>query len=267
MASFAMVFAGAPLFMWVYAVRTAVFICNISASFYSKQGIWSTPYMLIHGESFPDSSIVVPFGCAVLVLRDSDDRAKFANRAVLMVFVHYSEDHPLFTYAVYSPRTKRILHRQDVIFLTSVFPMRAARVDSGLGPAGEALTLFRSPPSLLESCPAELSFGNWGVHDPLPDYDDDVSDFTLSAPYGNFVEVPEEVSGVPVHNPHHPSFPVSSVLVPVSAAPSLPVGMVDQPPSRSVSLPSGIAEPATTAAPTRALQEIEDPPPPTINAN
>ncbi len=52
-------FAGAPLFMWVYAVRTAVFICNISASFYSKQGIWSTPYMLIHGESFPDSSIPV----------------------------------------------------------------------------------------------------------------------------------------------------------------------------------------------------------------
>jgi hypothetical protein len=111
MASFAMVFAGAPLFMWVYAVRTAVFICIISASFYSKQGIWSTPYTLIHGESFPDSSIVVPFGCAVLVLRDSDDRAKFVNRTVLMVFAHYSEDHPLFTYAVYSLRTKRILHR------------------------------------------------------------------------------------------------------------------------------------------------------------
>jgi hypothetical protein len=97
MASFAMVFSGAPLFMWVYAVRTAVFVCNISASYYSKQGIWSTPYMLIHGESFPDSSIVVPFGCAALVLRDSDDRAKFANRAVLMIFAHYSEDHPLFT--------------------------------------------------------------------------------------------------------------------------------------------------------------------------
>ncbi len=80
--------------------------------------------------------MVVPFGCAVLVLRDSDDRAKFANRAVMMLFAHYSEDHPLFTYAVYSPRTKRLLHRQDVIFLTSVFPMRAARVASGLGPDG-----------------------------------------------------------------------------------------------------------------------------------
>jgi hypothetical protein len=121
--------------------------------------------MLIHGESFPDSSIVVPFGCAVLVLRDSDDRAKFVNRAALMIFVHYSEDHPLFTYAVYSPRTKRVLHRQDVIFLTSVFTMRSARVESGLGPAGETLTLFRSPPSMLEQCPEDLSFEDWGVHD------------------------------------------------------------------------------------------------------
>jgi hypothetical protein len=90
MASFAMVFSGAPLFMWkIFAVRTAVFIANISASYYSKRGIWSTPYMLIHGESFPDASIVVPFGCAVLVLRDADERAKFTNRAVMMIFAVY----------------------------------------------------------------------------------------------------------------------------------------------------------------------------------
>ncbi len=160
MASFAMVFAGAPLFMWTFAIRTAVFISNISASYYSKQGLWSTPYMLINGESFPDASVVVPFGCAVLVLRDSDDRAKFKNRAVMMIFVHYSDDHPLFTFAVCSPRTKRILHRQDVIFLTSVFPMRSARVASGLGPDGDTLTVFRSPPSVLDGCSSELSFGD-----------------------------------------------------------------------------------------------------------
>ena len=122
MASFAMVFAGAPLFMWIFAIQTAVFISNISASYYSRQKIWSTPYALLHGESFPDASIVVPFGCAVLVLRDSDDRPKFQNRAAMMIFVHYSIDHPLFTYAVYSPRTKRVLHRQDVIFPHVGFP-------------------------------------------------------------------------------------------------------------------------------------------------
>ena len=73
------------------------------------------PHSLIHGEAFPDASVVVPFGCAVLVLRDSDERAKFKNRAVMMLFAHYSEDHPLFTYAVYSPRTKRLLHRQEMM--------------------------------------------------------------------------------------------------------------------------------------------------------
>jgi hypothetical protein len=227
MASFAMVFAGAPLFMWIFAIRTAVFISNISASYYSKQGIWSTPYTLIHGEPFPDASLVVPFGCGVLVLRDSDDRPKFKNRAALMIFVYYSTDHPLFTFAVYSPRTKRVLHRQDVLFLTSVFPMRSARVASGLGPEGDSLTVFRSPPSVLDGCPTELSFGDWSVSDSLPPYDDDVTGFDLSPRYESLVEVPEVLEGVPVTNPSHPSFPSSSVLVPISAATSLSGALFD----------------------------------------
>jgi hypothetical protein len=196
------------------------FISNISASYYSKQKIWSTPYFLIHGEHFPDASVVVPFGCAVLVLRDSYDRAKFKNRAVMMLFAHYSEDHPLFTYAVYSPRTKRIIHRQDVIFLTSVFPVRAACVASGMGPEGDSLTVFLSPPSLLDGCPADLSFGDWCVHDSLLLYDDDVTGFPLCPPYASLVEHPSALEGVPVFRPCYPSFPLSSVLVPVPAAPS-----------------------------------------------
>jgi hypothetical protein len=48
----------------------------------------------------------------------------------------------LFTYAVYSPRMKRVVQRQDCIFLTSVFPMRAAQVDSGLSPDSDALFVF-----------------------------------------------------------------------------------------------------------------------------
>jgi hypothetical protein len=79
----------------------------------------------------------------------------------MMIFFHYSDDGPLFTYAVYSPQTKRVLHRQDVIFLTSVFPMRAARTASGLGLDGDSLKVFRSPPSMLDGCPDELSFGTW----------------------------------------------------------------------------------------------------------
>ena len=94
MASFAMVYSGAPLFMWIFATKTAVFVNRICASYYSKRQTWATPYELVCGEPFPDASIVVPFGCAVLVLRNSDDRPKFTNRCTMMVFVHYSDDHP-----------------------------------------------------------------------------------------------------------------------------------------------------------------------------
>ncbi len=181
--------------------------------------------------------MVVPFGCATLVLRDVDERAKFTNRAVLMIFVHYSTDHSLFTYALYSPRTKRILHRQDVIFLTSVFPTRSARVISGMGPDGDTLKVTRSPSSILHECPTDLSFGTWTVTDALPPYDDDVHGFDLSAPYRSIVEIPENLEGVPVHIPDHPCFPSSSVVVPIPAAPSPSSSLLGEIPMQSVTPP------------------------------
>jgi hypothetical protein len=38
-ASFAMVYSGAPLFMWIYSVHCAVFTGNICASYYPKRSI------------------------------------------------------------------------------------------------------------------------------------------------------------------------------------------------------------------------------------
>ncbi len=131
-----------PLFMWVFAIKCAVFINNITACYYSKVKQWATPYELVHGEPFPDTSIVVPFGCGALILNEMKDRSKFKTRCTFMVFLHYADEHPLFTYAFYSPRTKRVVYRQDCIFLTSVFPMRTARIASGLSAEGEALHAF-----------------------------------------------------------------------------------------------------------------------------
>jgi hypothetical protein len=129
MASYAMVYAGAPLFFWHWAVQAAVFINNITATYYSREKVWSTPYTLVFGEPYPDSSVVVPFGCGcgALVLYDKDDREKFQSRCALLVFLHYATCHPIYTYAFYSPRTKRVLYRQDCIFLVNTFPMRMAR--------------------------------------------------------------------------------------------------------------------------------------------
>ena len=137
-----------------------------------------------------------------------------------MVFAHYADEHPLFTYALYSPRTKRVVHRQDVIFLTSVFPMRHAREGTGLSPDGDKLLVFRSPMSVREGCSDDLSFGNWAVTDALPEHDDDVTTFGSEAPCHDLVDVPAEWEGVPVDVPCHPSFPPSGVVVPIRSRPS-----------------------------------------------
>ncbi len=99
-----------------------------------------------------------------------------------MIFLHYADDHPLFAYAFFSPKTKRIVHRQDVIFLPSVFSIRSAHLESGLCPEGEALVSYRSPPSVSQSTPDELSFHGWAAQDPLPDFEDEISSFDLELP-------------------------------------------------------------------------------------
>ncbi len=79
-----------------------------------------TPYTVVFGEPFPDASIVVPFGWGALILLDKADRAKFQSRCALMIFIHYATSHPTYTYSFYSPRTKKVLFRQDAIFLVIV---------------------------------------------------------------------------------------------------------------------------------------------------
>jgi hypothetical protein len=142
LATYGMVFSGAPMFMWRWCVACAVFINNITATYYSMEDVWATPFEVVHNEPFPGSSIVVPFGCGALVLLKEDDQGKFQSRCALMIFVHYAVSHPLYTYAVYSPRTKRILYRQDCIFLTNLFPMRIARPRNGLGIEGDGIVPY-----------------------------------------------------------------------------------------------------------------------------
>jgi hypothetical protein len=78
--------------MWIWAIRCAAFINNISATYYKKEMVWATPYELVHGEPYPDASIVVPFGCAVLVLLEKEEREKFKATCAMMIFVHYAQD-------------------------------------------------------------------------------------------------------------------------------------------------------------------------------
>ena len=208
MASFAMVLSGAPLFMWRWAIICAAFINNITATYYQKERVWATPWELNHGEPFQDSSIVVPFGCAALIMLNEDERGKFKATCAMMIFIHYALDHPLYTYAFYSPRTKKVLFRQDCIFLPETFPMREARTRVGLLPDGESLMTYR-----VKQMDGEESFGAWKECDPLPPYQDHITGFTIVSPSDTTSHnSPERPKEWPRHKPSHPAFGMPSVV-------------------------------------------------------
>jgi hypothetical protein len=93
MASYAMVYAGAPPFFWPWAVRAAVFVNNIiTATCYYREKVWSTTYTFVFGEPYPDASVVVPFGCTTLILLDKDDRAKFIMQLTILP-IHMRSTH------------------------------------------------------------------------------------------------------------------------------------------------------------------------------
>jgi hypothetical protein len=236
MASYAMVYAGAPLWFWIWGTESAAFVSNITATFYSREQVWSTPYALVYGEPFPDASIVVPFGCGALVLLDKGEREKFQTRCAMLIFIHYATSHPLFTYAFYSPRTKKVLYRQDAIFLVTLFPMRGARTASTLPADGDALVPLRSPLGLFDDHD-EFSFGCWAYGDALPDYADHVSGFSLDEP-PDMTRTPssDPPADWPHRYPQHEAFgPRSTVAVPLPPPyPGLlPIDVAHVPPTLS----------------------------------
>jgi hypothetical protein len=134
-----------------------------------------------------------------------------------MIFLHYATSHPLYTYAFFSPRSKRVLYRQDAIFLVTTFPMRTARLNSGFPADGESLVAFRSPLASAVAHHDDLSFQKWQVGDDLPAYEDHVTGVSLGDD-PNFIreESPDFPLDWPRRYPHHPSFgPPSTVPVPV----------------------------------------------------
>ncbi len=139
----------------------------------------------MHGEPFPDASIVAPFGCAALILLDKEDRGKFKATCAMLIFVHYALNHPLYTYAFFSPRTKRIVYRQDCIFLPDVFPMRSARAAGGFDPEGEALITHRPRSCYGKKNKEGDSLDDWKEGSALPAYEDHITGHTLVSPPDN----------------------------------------------------------------------------------
>jgi hypothetical protein len=147
MSTHAMVYAGAPLFFWRWATLAAVFVNNITACYYSREGLWATPCELMCGEPCADSSVVMPFGCGALILLEKHQQTKFKSRCSMVIFLHHATSNPLHTRTFYTPRAKKVIYRQDDIFLVDTFPVRAARVAAAHSLAGELLSWCRTPES------------------------------------------------------------------------------------------------------------------------
>jgi hypothetical protein len=116
---------------------------------------------------------------------------------------------------VYSPLTKRVLMRQDCIFLPTLFPMRAARSAAGMDPQGEPLVPFRSPSSIREGSNPAYSFDGWSETDPLPEYVDHAHGYGLTRPRDDELigDGNEGHSSNDMTNyPFHPSFGAESVV-------------------------------------------------------
>ncbi len=165
---------------------------------------------------------MVPFGCGVLVLLTEKERSKFKSRCALMLFVHYADAHPLYTYAVYSPRTRKVLMRQDCIFLTKLFPMRISREMTCMASNGEEFNPIRSLRGTRIVDP-ELSFADWSPADPLPPYEDHVTKWKLRRPADSELisihgqrdpdaVVPVGGSDKRLHYPSHPDFGATSAV-------------------------------------------------------
>jgi hypothetical protein len=75
-----------------------VFVNNLAATYYSTEKVRATPFEVIFGEPYPDTGIIMPFGCAALILLRYEKRSKFKSRCILVISVHYAENHPHSTY-------------------------------------------------------------------------------------------------------------------------------------------------------------------------
>jgi hypothetical protein len=100
-----------------------------------------------------------------------------------------------------------VLFRQDVIFLTNVFPMREARAQGGLEPDGDRLVVYRSQKGETTTSDEDLSFHDWKESDELPLYEDHVSGFSLEGPIEDEEEdTPPRHSTWPTYQPDHTAF-------------------------------------------------------------
>lgn len=99
-----------PLELWPHVVETVVYLKNRSPS----RSVKATPYEMLLGRK-PSLQDLRVFGCAAYVLiRKGARKAKLADRAVLCVFLGYSETQKAWRF--WNPSTRKLIVSRDALF-------------------------------------------------------------------------------------------------------------------------------------------------------
>lgn len=109
---------GAPLFLWIEAFTTAVYLMNRLPSSALN---FETPYFALHG-SHPDYSLLRAFGSKCFPYTWDTRKHKFDPKTLPCIFVGYSEKHK--AYKCYHPSSKKLFISRHVVFDELIFPYK-----------------------------------------------------------------------------------------------------------------------------------------------
>nr|GEX61412.1 retrovirus-related Pol polyprotein from transposon TNT 1-94 [Tanacetum cinerariifolium] len=147
-----LIYAKAPLLLWVEAVATACYTQNHSMICLRHR---KTPYEILHNKP-PDLSFLHVFGALCYPTNDSENLGKLQPKADICIFIGYAPIKKAFR--IYNRRTRRIIETIQVDFdeLTAMafkhsssepalHEITPATISSGLMPSPPSLTPFVPP--------------------------------------------------------------------------------------------------------------------------
>ena len=130
--------SGAPLFLWVEAFSTDVYLINRLPSFASNS---ETPYFALHGTHLDYTSLRV-FGSKFFPYTWDARQHKFNPKTTLCIFVGYSDKHK--GYKCFHPLSIKFFISHHVVFYELFFPYKNTRNQSIVPPTYHVISIFDS---------------------------------------------------------------------------------------------------------------------------
>jgi hypothetical protein len=144
--------SGTPLFLWVEAFTTAVYLINRLPSSALN---YDTPYFRLHGNHPIYSSLRI-FGSRCFPYTWDTRRNKFDPKSVPCIFVGYSDQHK--GYKCFHPTSKNFFVSRHVVFSESILPYKQNNITTNIDHSNHVLSIFDSWLTILASrSPTDIS--------------------------------------------------------------------------------------------------------------